>query len=230
MFEPSHTVEFLKTAQEPDSGFMPGWIELRTGRIHQDIEAVSPQEPFLRGRIHPKGMFMVFPSELREWAGAGGSSSVSTEKSQAPLKGESSSQASIRSVEGPSVEVRFQPKEITIEHGVVWQAAGAGSLAFESESPRILTVELQFHSDSGVYESHIRRLEELTQRDGDLRRPPKCLFGWGPNFPRFSGVIESLSVKYTHFLSDGTPVRATVHLRMKEATRLLTQAERNQIP
>ena len=43
--------------------------------------------------------------------------------------------------------------------------------------------------------------------------------------PQFKGVIESLSVKYTMFMPDGTPVRATVNLRMKQANRLLNKGE-----
>lgn len=41
-------------------------------------------------------------------------------------------------------------------------------------------------------------------------------FYWGGS-PWFRGVIESLSVKYTLFLPSGTPTRATVNLRMKQA-------------
>jgi hypothetical protein len=49
-------------------------------------------------------------------------------------------------------------------------------------------------------------------------------FYWGGS-PTFQGVIESLNVKYTMFMPDGTPVRATVNLRMKQATRLLNKGE-----
>lgn len=43
--------------------------------------------------------------------------------------------------------------------------------------------------------------------------------------PLFKGVIESMAVKYTLFLQDGTPARATVNLRMKQASRLLNKGE-----
>ena len=43
--------------------------------------------------------------------------------------------------------------------------------------------------------------------------------------PQFKGVIEALSVKYTLFLEDGTPVRATVNLRMRQASRALNKGE-----
>lgn len=41
---------------------------------------------------------------------------------------------------------------------------------------------------------------------------------WG-TLPEFAGVIESVSTKYTMFLPNGTPVRATCTLRFKEADR-----------
>lgn len=42
----------------------------------------------------------------------------------------------------------------------------------------------------------------------------------GGGLPAFEGVIESIGTKYTMFLSNGTPVRATVSLKVKEASRL----------
>jgi hypothetical protein len=43
--------------------------------------------------------------------------------------------------------------------------------------------------------------------------PPVIVFVWG-RFT-FKGVIDSLSQKYTMFLSDGTPVRAEVALKIR---------------
>ncbi|MGZ7079282.1 MAG: CIS tube protein [Thermoanaerobaculia bacterium] len=43
---------------------------------------------------------------------------------------------------------------------------------------------------------------------------------WGGKSPSFSGVIDGMSTKYTLFLPDGTPCRATVHLRMREASQV----------
>ena len=67
-FEPSHRVEFMDKAPQPDAQWTPGWIELKTGRIHRDMEAVAPQQPYLKGRIDPEGSFHVEPDELRKWA------------------------------------------------------------------------------------------------------------------------------------------------------------------
>jgi hypothetical protein len=58
-----------------------------------------------------------------------------------------------------------------------------------------------------------------------VKRPPLLTFTWGSKFPVFKGVIENLSVKYTLFLPDGTPCRATVNLKMKQANKLLNKKE-----
>jgi len=42
---------------------------------------------------------------------------------------------------------------------------------------------------------------------------------WG-GLPAFEGVIESVGTKYTMFLPNGTPVRATCTVKFKEASRL----------
>jgi hypothetical protein len=47
--------------------------------------------------------------------------------------------------------------------------------------------------------------------------PPTDVLGGGP----FRGVIESLQTKYTMFLPNGTPVRATCNVKIKEAARIV---------
>ena len=50
-------------------------------------------------------------------------------------------------------------------------------------------------------------------KDKQKFRPPTILFIWGRFI--FKGVVESLSQKYTMFLSDGTPVRAECALKIR---------------
>jgi hypothetical protein len=42
----------------------------------------------------------------------------------------------------------------------------------------------------------------------------------GGKLPEFQGVIESVSTNYTMFLPDGTPVRATCRVAIREASHL----------
>lgn len=55
-------------------------------------------------------------------------------------------------------------------------------------------------------------------------RVPRVMFTWG-TLQVFEGVVESLSIKYTLFSPDGTPARATVHLRLKEASSVMNKGE-----
>lgn len=143
------------------------------------------------------------------------------------------------SKDGPSdiddyIEVCFNPKEYSLEKSVEWDAEKAFSDApqpeFKAPKPMTLSVTLQFDTyeeRSNVRDKWVRKLEKLTMMTGDLPkdgtkasksdkqkfRPPTILFVWGRFV--FKGVIESLSQKYTMFLSDGTPVRAECALKIR---------------
>src|SRR6266545_2892953 len=94
------------------------------------------------------------------------------------------------------VEAFFNPKEVAIDKKVPWNK----------------------HKST---KANVPVLESFMKIIPDLKRPPPCLFLWGQNFPSFMGVIDSLSTKYTMFLPDGTPVRATVSVSMKQADVLI---------
>ncbi len=77
-----------------------------------------------------------------------------------------------------------------------------------------------YETKDNVYEKFIRSLENLTLVDPALDRPPMVKVVWGQanGLPAFSGVVDSMSTKYTMFMPDGTPVRATASLKMKSAS------------
>jgi nucleoid-associated protein YgaU len=58
----------------------------------------------------------------------------------------------------------------------------------------------------------------------DKHRPPKVMFTWG-GF-KFTGFIESLTVRYTMFLPDGKPCRATANVSLKELLTAKEQLEK----
>jgi nucleoid-associated protein YgaU len=132
------------------------------------------------------------------------------------------------------IDVCFNPKEYSLEKSLDWEAEKAFSDSpqpeFKAPKPMTLSVTLQFDSYEervSVRDKWVRKIERLTMmahalpKDGkkasptdkQKNRPPVILFVWG----RFSfkGVIESLSQKYTMFLSDGTPVRAECGLKIR---------------
>jgi hypothetical protein len=131
------------------------------------------------------------------------------------------------------VTVYFNPKEIMIDKQVPWKVhqnseGDAPTLEFTAGQGKTLNCELMFDmfEDQGdVHATYISKLERLVLIDDDLKRPPLCTFTWGSNMPVFKGVVEDLQVKYTLFLPDGTPCRATVTLKMKQSSTLLNKKE-----
>jgi hypothetical protein len=132
------------------------------------------------------------------------------------------------------IEVCFNPKEYSLEKSVEWDAEKAFTDApqpeFKAPKPMELSVTLQFDTyeeRTNVRDKWVRQIEKLTmmtkefdkdgasasKTDKQKYRPPTILFVWGRFV--FKGVIESLSQKYTMFLSDGTPVRAECALKMR---------------
>ena len=132
---------------------------------------------------------------------------------------------------GKGVEAQYNPRELSIEKSVPWTPhkvtkANQHDLEFTGGEPRTMSLELTFDGfESGQsVEQAVLDLAELASvrdpaaRDEDHLRPPLVAVVWGTKLQRFRGVIESLSTKYTLFLPDGTPARATCTVKIKEAT------------
>jgi len=126
------------------------------------------------------------------------------------------------------IEVCFNPKEYSIEKSLTWESQKAKSDApvpeFKEPKPMTLSVTLQFDTYEervSVRDKYIRKLEKLTfmskdaKDDKDVKNhaPPQVRFVWGKM--SFRGVLESLSQKYTMFLSDGTPVRCECAIKIR---------------
>ena len=143
---------------------------------------------------------------------------------------------SIYSVEGTRVVVTamYNPKEIQIDKSVPWtrsrQSKGdLPSLEFSSADGRVMSFELMFdgfETGTNVHTAFVDNLVKLALVQDpsgaeEKKRPPKVGVKWGSGkLPEFEGVIESVSTKYTMFLPDGTPVRATCHVTIREASHL----------
>lgn len=126
------------------------------------------------------------------------------------------------------LEVKFNPKEFSVERQVQWSPREGSDTddpeqQFTKPTPSTLSVTLHFDTyedRESVKIKYTDKLEQLvsivSKEEKDKRRPPRCSFIWG-KFGIFTGVVESLSLKYTMFLSDGTPVRCEATLKMKKA-------------
>jgi Contractile injection system tube protein len=138
---------------------------------------------------------------------------------------------------GQRFEVLFNPAEYSIEKGNTFQSTQLPGLStpvtqFVTGNADTLTMELYFdtYSKSSRHDEvkprqdvrdYTRRVADLIEIDPTLHAPPVCEFTWGPPMGspkgiQFTGVIERVSQKFTLFLDDGTPVRATLNVTFKE--------------
>lgn len=130
---------------------------------------------------------------------------------------------------GINLKVCFNPKEFSVEKQVQWtQKEGAVNdeppEEFSKPTPATLSVTLHFDTyekKTSVVDAYTKQVERLALIVSDeKKRPPLCSFVWGKFV--FQGVVESLAQKFTMFLSDGTPVRCEVTLKMKKASSAVT--------
>jgi hypothetical protein len=147
---------------------------------------------------------------------------------------------------GQDIAGDYNPKELQVDKTVPWSKhsysnkngdtaksdRGNLHLEFTGAEGRTMSIELMFdgYEQKQSVAEKVRQLELLTNvmhpmdNDENKRRPPLCLVAWGDKgLPTFKCVIESMSTKYTMFASDGTPLRATVTLKLKEADTLSTK-------
>ena len=133
-----------------------------------------------------------------------------------------------------SVECYFNPKELTYDKAIQYkqhpnQEQDESELEFTSANPQTIAFEVLFDcfesDEKDVYKKYISKLESFAMVMEDKKRPPLMAFIWGSALPVFKGVIEKINVKYTLFLPDGTPTRATVQINGKRAKKLLNKKE-----
>jgi len=144
------------------------------------------------------------------------------------------------------LEADYNPKELQVDKSMPWSKhsysnkngdtakndRGNLHLEFTGAEGRSMTIELMFDGFEAKksVEGKVHELERLTNvidpknNDEKMRRPPLCVVAWGDaGLPSFRCVIESLSTKYTMFGRDGTPLRATCTVKLKEADTLSTK-------
>jgi len=144
------------------------------------------------------------------------------------------------------LEVLFNPAEYSIEKGNTFQSTTLPGMPtpvtqFVAGNADTLTMELYFdtyatssrHGNVTRREDvrhYTRRIANLMEMDPQLHAPPICEFTWGPPLGspegiQFTGIIEKVTQKFTFFLDDGTPVRATLNVTFKEYKTVRQQLE-----
>ena len=147
---------------------------------------------------------------------------------------------------GQGFDVLFNPAEYSIEKGNTFQSTSLPGLAtpvtqFVTGNADTLSMELYFdtYAKSSRHDSlvqredvrnYTRQIANLMEIDPSLHAPPLVEFTWGPPIGspeglQFRGIIEKVSQKFTYFLDDGTPVRATLNVTFKEYKPVKQQLE-----
>ena len=152
---------------------------------------------------------------------------------------------------GTEYQVLFNPAEYSIEKGNTFQTAALPGMSnpvtqFVSGNADTLTMDLYFdtYAKSSRHESSVvqredvrkytRQITNLMELDPKLHAPPVCEFTWGtalgtPAGIQFQGTIERVSQRFTFFLDDGTPVRATLNVTFKEYRTIQDQLKHNKL-
>lgn len=131
---------------------------------------------------------------------------------------------------GARIDVLFNPAEYSIQKGNQFAETPLLGLPtpirqFTSGGAETLTLDLFFDTyekseDVRVYTEKVAGLMNI---DKDLHAPPTLKFIWGKL--EFKCVLEQVTKKFTLFVSDGTPVRATLSVTFKEYKTIKEQLE-----
>jgi LysM repeat protein len=131
---------------------------------------------------------------------------------------------------GGPITVLFNPTDYTLEKSNNFQRTSLAGLGtpvtqFTSGGSESLTMELFFDTYTDKNGEDVRtytdQVSNLLKIDADLHAPPICLFQWGQ--VTFKGVLERVSRRFTMFLADGTPVRATLNVTFMEYKTIAEQ-------
>jgi Contractile injection system tube protein/LysM domain len=140
----------------------------------------------------------------------------------------------------------FNPKELNVEksnHFAEVNIPGLSSPIFQfvRGNARSVTMDLFFDTyeqgtdvrlftdvitgwDAGSMFSNLpNEAKGLMDIDSDLHAPPICIFIWGAFI--FQCIIEKVSKRFTMFLPEGIPVRATLNITLKEYREVEVQVK-----
>jgi nucleoid-associated protein YgaU len=147
--------------------------------------------------------------------------------------------AVIKTIDGEKIQVKclFNPKEYSFAKSNSWPkdqkaAADTPVLNFGGGSPATLSMDLLFDTYQNprnggqsrdvrtVYINDLWKMmfvdKQLAEKKKNKQgRPPKVQFTWGKALS-FEAVMTSLSVTFTLFLPDGTPVRASAKVAFQQ--------------
>jgi len=131
---------------------------------------------------------------------------------------------------GTRIVCMFNPKEYTFAKRNQWttkKASGANVPKLEFGGGEPATLQLQLFFDTYAEGKDVRKehtdaiwalmlvSESLKDKKNKQGRPPTVRFQWGSTWS-FDAVIASINQKFSLFLPDGTPVRATLDVTFQQ--------------
>lgn len=125
------------------------------------------------------------------------------------------------------ITVPFNPNQITVTKSVDGVEFDKEKRTYNFfEDPATLNINLFFdttlkRNPPENVQNYTRLIYNLAQVNLNLKRPPRCRLVWGTISGKDSvllpdGFLISITKTLTHFLEDGTPVRATLDCTFKE--------------
>lgn len=131
------------------------------------------------------------------------------------------------------VDCQFNPSDLTISKSNQWQSSPSSTtplpdMTFQGEGAASFTLNLTF--DSYEQRSDVRSktdrvaklmtasVEQRGPSNNISKRPPHVMFTWG-NFSTFPAVITRIEQRFTLFLEDGRPARATLTVSLQEVPK-----------
>jgi len=125
---------------------------------------------------------------------------------------------------GNPIVALFNPNQITIDKTVPWTSLATATrdvpdAQFTHGEAATLSMDLFFdtyeqRTNVKLQTDKVYHLATVEQH-GKFHRPPICRLSWGAGI-FFQGVLTHLSQRFTMFLADGTPVRATLSCTFRQ--------------
>jgi nucleoid-associated protein YgaU len=125
---------------------------------------------------------------------------------------------------GEKIHFSFNPKEITVARTAEWKAKPSKKPTmpeYVGTKQSAITVEMFFDASEGgnvskAVDKLLSCLEPHSKTKNDKPSPPFVSLGWGVFHYIDQAVVKSVSVKYTRFKPDGTPIRAVATVTLEE--------------